>query len=184
MQQQRRRSGGFILAVFALGLLAGAALAAGPAQTVSGPSPYYAEPARDQAKGAGRFLVLTNWNKEAVLDKVTGLVWEKTPSVTATSWSNAHDTCANKVVGGRKGWRLPSVVEMIRLVDLDNSDPALPMDSPFIIFSVGYWSASAHAELPTDAWLVDFFNGLVLRPDTTSSGLIWCVRDGIKAEAY
>ena len=183
MQQQRRRSG-FILGVLALGLLAGAALTAGPAQAVSGPGPYYAEPALDQVKGAGRFLVLTNWNKEAVLDKKTGLVWETTPSVTATRWWNVRDTCTNKVVGGRKGWRIPSVVELSSLVDPANADPALPTDAPFNIFSVGYWSASTHAELSTDALLVDFFNGLVLSPGKTEIGQVWCVRGGRNAEAY
>ncbi len=180
--KQRRRRNRFIIGVLALGLLAGGALTARPAQAVDGP--YYAKPAWDQVKGAGRFLVLTNWNKEAVLDKATGQVWEKAPIVPATSWWNARDTCANKAVGGRKGWRLPSVVELSNLVDPANADPALPTGSPFSIFSIGYWSASAHAELSTGACLVDFFNGLVLSPGKTDSGLVWCVRDGMNAEAY
>ena len=80
MQQQRRRSG-LILGLVALGLLAGAALTAPPVQAVDAVGPYYALPAWDQKKGAAnRFVVLTNWNSAAVLDKETGLVWEKTPS--------------------------------------------------------------------------------------------------------
>ena len=42
----RRR--GIILGLLAVGMLAGAALTAGPAQAASGPGPFYAEPAWDQ----------------------------------------------------------------------------------------------------------------------------------------
>jgi len=182
---QQRRCSRFIVGVLALGLLAEAALTAGPAQAVSGPAPiYYGESVSDQVKGATRFLILKNWNEEAALDKKTGLVWEMIPSATAKSWWNVRDTCANKTVGGRKGWRLPSVVELSSLVDLANTDPALPMDAPFNIFSVGYWSASTITELSTDASLVDFFNGLVLSPGKAGSGHVWCVRSGMNAEVY
>ena len=79
MQQQRRRSG-FIIGLLSLGLLAGAALTARPAQAVDAAGPYYAEPAWDQKiAAAARFLVLTNWESQAVLDKETGLVWERGP---------------------------------------------------------------------------------------------------------
>ena len=73
-----------------LGLLAGAALTASSAQAASGPGPFYAEPAWDQKlacptkANCPRFLVLTNWNSEAVLDKETGLVWERSPALTTS----------------------------------------------------------------------------------------------------
>ena len=73
---QQRRCSGIIIGLLSLGLLAGTAVTASPAQAASGPGPYYAEPAWDRKMGAGRFLILTNWNSEAVLDKETGLVWE------------------------------------------------------------------------------------------------------------
>ena len=61
MQQQRRRNS-IIIGLLALGLLAGAALTAGPAQAVDAVGPYYADPAWDQSLPvATRFVVLTNW---------------------------------------------------------------------------------------------------------------------------
>ena len=43
---------------------------------------------------------MTDWNSVAVLDRETGLVWEKTPTTSPvanpTSWLNARLTCANK----------------------------------------------------------------------------------------
>lgn len=59
-------------------------------------------------------LVLDN---DAVLDKETGLVWEKSPDTTTRHWANATIYAYQKTVGGRKGWRLPTVEELASLVD-------------------------------------------------------------------
>src|SRR5262245_31179385 len=60
--------------VFAIGSIA----ANGFAQTTA-PGPYYATPSWDQQLPVGqRFIVLSNWNNFAVLDRETGLVWQRT----------------------------------------------------------------------------------------------------------
>ena len=52
--------------------------------------PYYATPSWDQKiqcdaqATCPRFVVLSNWNSEAVLDRETGLVWEKSPTAVPT----------------------------------------------------------------------------------------------------
>jgi len=46
--QQYKQPNRIILGLLAFGLLAGAALTAGPAQAVEAPGPYYAEPAWDR----------------------------------------------------------------------------------------------------------------------------------------
>jgi len=45
---------------------------------------------------AQRFRVLNAFNNEAVLDRETGLVWERSPSTQALAWSNARLFCAQK----------------------------------------------------------------------------------------
>jgi hypothetical protein len=59
--------------------------------------------------GASRFTVLSLFEDAAVRDDETGLVWEKTVETTEMSWTDARAVCADKNVGGRKGWRLPSI---------------------------------------------------------------------------
>jgi len=186
MPQQRRRSG-IIIGLVALGVLVGAALTAHPAQAVSGPGPYYAEPAWEQIKGAGRFLVLTNWNKEAVLDKETGLVWEQSPQTAAANALNARVNCAQKTVGNRKGWRLPAIPELASLVDpsVPSPGPTLPAGHPFTnVQSALYWSATTIADFPPFVWNVSFFNGAVNGSDKATSLQVWCVRGGMNADAY
>lgn len=137
-------------------LLAGAP---SPAQAATGNGPYYAEPAWDQKlPAATRFIVLTDWSSQAVLDRETGLVWEQASLVTATTWSNARIFCHSRGIGDRRGWRLPSVYELASLVDLSvlpiSSVLILPLGNPFgSVQASGYWSATTNAEDPTHAWL-------------------------------
>jgi hypothetical protein len=67
---------------------------------------------------ARRFVVLPDFSNEAVLDRETGLVWERAPNVSPTRyWSDSRQICVNKNVGGRRGWRLPSIHELASLLD-------------------------------------------------------------------
>src|SRR5215510_6855533 len=98
---------------------------------------------------AQRFRVLNAFNNEAVLDRETGLVWERSPSTQTLAWSNARLFCAQKAVGGRGGWRLPAFNELASLVDPTITNPAvprLPAGHPFLNVQVGaYWSATVFA---------------------------------------
>src|SRR5712692_129804 len=64
-----------------------------------------------------RFEVLLSYNDQAVLDNETGLVWEQSPGVVRRNWSNAHIHCNQKIVGNRKGFRLPTIQELASLID-------------------------------------------------------------------
>ena len=64
-----------------------------------------------------RFTVLTDFDGAAVRDNETGLVWEQSPETKTQNWSGARFACASRTIGGRKGWRLPSVHELASLVD-------------------------------------------------------------------
>jgi len=132
-----------------------------------------------------RFVILQAFNSDAVLDKETGLVWEKSPQTTAVSSANVRLTCANKAVGGRKGWRLPSLTELASLVDpsIASPGPTLPPGHPFMaVQSANYWSGSAHAENPALMWGVGFGNGAVLGLSKAFDQRAWCVRSGTNAE--
>jgi uncharacterized protein DUF1566 len=128
----------------------------------------------------GRFTVLPLLSSLAVFDKETGLVWEQSPSTSTFNWFGALVRCSPLEVGGRKGWRLPTIEELASLVDTSQPNPSLPLGHPFNIGSVQssfYWSATADALESSDAWGVDFGNGAVSTGDKSlSSAFVWCVR--------
>lgn len=136
-----------------------------------------------------RFVVLADFNNQAVLDRETGLVWEQSPEPQRRSSLDARFSCAHKKVGNRKGWRLPSLPELSSLVDPSVSPPGptLPADHPFSNLQMdGYWSATSNADDLTIAWDVDFSNGNVnTNSKTLPSGFYaWCARGPMQADAY
>jgi hypothetical protein len=171
----------------AVGLLAATVFTTGPAQAVTANGPYYAAPAWDQKLPATtRFVVLLDWNGEAVLDRETGLVWERSPDPTTATWSDARFACMGRATGNRRGWRLPSVHELASLVDPSVAPgPTLPVGHPFTnVLSDVYWSATSDAENPTFAWNMGFDDGFVGNSVKTFIFQVWCVRGGMNAEAY
>ena len=116
-----------------------------------------------------------------MLDRETGLVWERTPinSSTPPQWGQARVDCAQRTVGGRKGWRLPSVHELQSLLDpFDGAPPAIPDGHPFSFIPAVVWSATTSALASTDAWVVFPLNAHVTTNAKTASTLVWCVRGG------
>jgi hypothetical protein len=182
----------FTLGLLALGPLTGLS---GPAVAQSANGPYYAATSWDRTLPvATRFIVLSNFGSQAVLDRETGLVWERTPDATRRNLRQSASACHNKVVGGRKGWRLPTIEELASLVEPAQADPALPAGHPFTdvlfnvpIFQVVYWSSSgfpeeAGAAVPpfpptVDTEIMNFRDGTVgVASSKGSSLLAWCVR--------
>jgi len=102
--------------------------------------------------GPTRFHVLPAFENQAVLDRETGLVWERSPSTQPMAWSNARLFCAQKAVGGRGGWRLPAFFELASLVDplvQTAGVPQLPSGHPFLnVQAADYWSDTAFADEP------------------------------------
>ena len=122
---------------------------------------------------------------KAVLDKETGLVWEKSPDTTKRDWYEACVHCYQREVGGRKGWRLPTVEELASLIDTTNTNPALPTGHPFSnVQSSYYWSSSTTHRYADVAWFVFFHNGFVNYREKFNDSYVWCVRGGHGHDAH
>jgi hypothetical protein len=168
-----------------------AALAVIPAaaQTVAN-GPYYATPSWDQTlPSSTRFIVLSNMGSNAVLDRETGLVWEKSPNIIPKTWLEAQNHCNTLSLGNRKGWRLPTLQELASLIDpsVPSPGPTLPAGHPYTnvqssIF--GYWSATTDVTFSGFAWVVSFRNSDVAHNTKSSlNSFVWCVRGGQGVDA-
>ena len=105
-----------------------------------------------------------------VTDNVTGLVWQKGVDNTSRTWEEAWDHCV-----GIRG-RLPSVDELVSIVDYDNWGSAInPIAFPDTDSSA-HWSSTLYATKSELGWVVDFQDGDVDSSSKSSPLLVRCVR--------
>lgn len=135
---------------------------------------------------ASRFTVLAELGNAAVRDNNTGLVWEQMPTMTL-NWTDARFQCLNKaipVVGGTRGWRLPSVTELTSLIDPSLPAPYVP--TVFAGVQVGnYWSATTIADGGSlNKFSVSFQDGSVGTTNKGNTNNVWCVRGSMSESTY
>jgi hypothetical protein len=155
--------------------------------TASAPTWHQILPANDgEADGCNSSRFKCVMNDEAVLDKETGLVWERSPDMTERDWFAAITHCYRRELANRKGLRLPTIEELASLVDEDEGPPTLPAGHPFInVRSQPYWSSTTSTHTtPAGAWGVGFGFGDVGTNGKTGTGYVWCVRGGQGHDAY
>ncbi|MHB8069849.1 MAG: Lcl C-terminal domain-containing protein [Desulfobaccales bacterium] len=125
-----------------------------------------------------------------VTDNLTGLIWTKNANAFGgLNWYEALDA-ANNLKSGEAGltdgskagdWHLPTIRELLSLVDDGRAAPALPAGHPFTnvllpLFQYNYWSSTsipppAHASL-----YVGFYTGGLFVEGKSSYLCAWCVR--------
>jgi Protein of unknown function (DUF1566) len=119
-------------------------------------------------------------NNDVVLDKETRLVWQRTPNTLKTSWDLAIFNAYVNPTANRKGWRLPTMEELLSLVDPERTNPTLPTGHPFIVqLDDFYWSSSLGIPVPpTYAWGYNFGNADTSGVLKTTDRYAWFVRGG------
>ncbi len=136
------------------------------------------------AENTRRFSLLDAFQGQAVFDHTTRLIWERSPLATEVTWTTATTRCALKTVGGRTGWRLPSFIELMTLVEPSPQQtailPSLPPNHPFQGVKAGaYWTTDAPSSDPGQAYTVDLFHADVSPRYKNQIHPLWCVQGGI-----
>ncbi len=134
---------------------------------------------------AQRFDIVLNG--EGVLDKETGLVWQRTLWRSLWTWDGARAQCNVAEIGGRLGWHLPTVEQLTTLLDRTTEEgPKLPAGHPFLNFGgrYPYLTASPYPGAPGAVFEVDFTTGDVGGVGIFDERHIWCVRGGQSYIAY
>jgi hypothetical protein len=137
-----------------------------PTTAQSAVGTYFATPAWAQKLAPNaRFVILTSFSSDAVLDRETGLVWARQNLFDLNSpgmrWRVADLKCRNLVIAGRGGWRLPGAAELQTLVDFSVASVAkLPAGHPFFLTDpiqlTWYWTMDLYEE---DAYAVSVQQG-------------------------
>lgn len=132
-----------------------------------------------------RFVVLPAFNNEAVLDRNTGLVWQRSPLPEGRFWASAQYACLNSRVGGQMGWRMPTISEMTSLVDTSRENPAFPQGSPMEIGNHAFfWTSTRRVHFTDLAWGVNLRYGIVDDYEFSLNASTWCVRGGANSPEH
>jgi hypothetical protein len=111
-----------------------------------------------------------------VLDRVTGLMWQRRIDPTTVKFDAASARCEELRLGGYDDWRLPSRVELVSILDLAETQPSIDRrvfpDTP----ADWFWTSSVAADSPTAAWYVYFYFGYPNTEERRARFSVRCVR--------
>lgn len=132
-------------------------------------------PAPDDRAGCDSTRFRCVFEDNAVLDRETGLVWQRFVSGGMSSWPTAQ--CVLESAGPRYGWRLPSIAELQTLIAPALGDPPyLPAGHPFKFVSTTdpYWTSTPYDDTSQRTLVFDTAAGTQER--VGGSARYWCVR--------
>jgi hypothetical protein len=107
-----------------------------------------------------------------VIDHETGLEWQASTSGPMT-WQEAMDYASS--LGD--GWRLPTIEELITLIDYSQVDPATNFPNHL---ATGFWSSSIFTIDTSLVWYVYFYYGYVNISAKIDINHVRCVRYGLQ----
>ncbi len=117
---------------------------------------------------------------DTALDTKTGLLWQRDQVETfMLPFTDALQRCQQLNLGGfSTGWRLPTVRELLTIVDERAIGPMWD-ESVFVFASPpSYWTSTTTAASPANAWVFTFIRGISMEArDKASStgGMVRCV---------
>lgn len=112
-----------------------------------------------------------------VVDQSTGLTWSRgnVPGG-RMNWAKAKEACTALRLGGFTDWRLPTIQELLTLIDYERHEPAINTDF-FQCESSWYWTSTpAHSSPGGYAWIVHFSGGYSSWASQDGDGCVRAVR--------
>jgi hypothetical protein len=115
-----------------------------------------------------------------VQDAATSLVWtrEKTLAGGCRNWANAQKAASECRIGGFTDWRLPTIKELLSIVDYERAESPT-IDPSFQCEPSWYWTSTPVASSPSAcAWSVSFSVGDSVWSYQGFEGFVRAVRPG------
>lgn len=118
------------------------------------------------------FTIQTIYGDEVVLDKNTGLEWQRIISESPLNWLSADSYCRNLTYAGG-GWRLPTPNELLTIVDINRYNPAVDITFFPDTYIKYFWTSPTFAWYYDEKWYIDFTTGY---PHSTGNEMKFSVR--------
>lgn len=114
--------------------------------------------------------------KDVVRDRGTGLTWQRAVPGKAISFEGARRYCAGLRLDKTKGWRVPTMGELLTLVDERTTGPMIDAQAFPATPNKSFWTSSFSAGSKEMAWHVYFEYGNANYGLLNEPYLVRCVR--------
>ncbi len=114
-----------------------------------------------------------------VKDPKTNLIWEDTQHTTEekVTHKEAKAYCDALKMGSFENWRIPTLSELLSIVDYTRYDPAILKEFKHVDTDTLYWSSSPYAGHADYFWGVEFEDGATEDAAQTYNRFVRCVSD-------
>lgn len=114
-----------------------------------------------------------------VKDPKTNLMWEDTPHVREAKIRQPRSViyCKELTVGGFEDWRLPTIHELLTIIDYARISPAILREFSYVEDESFYWTKTHVADEDDAFWGVNFKRGYSSKASEYYDRYVRCVRD-------
>lgn len=120
-----------------------------------------------------------NAQNTIVKDDKTKLLWEDTEHTkeTKVNYSQALTYCSELELGEVKNWRIPTLTELLSIVDYKRYKPAILKEFSNIDNDTLYWTSTSYVRSDDEFWGVSFKDGSTSNASANYDRYIRCVSD-------
>jgi len=120
-------------------------------------------------------------SENIVLDIKKNLMWQDNEEVTqyTSNWSLAKEYCHSLTLNGYTDWKLPTIKELQKIVDITKKPPAINKEFKYIEPS-SYWSNTQDITNRSYAWYVGFKTGATFKDSKDYDCYVRCIRTRFK----
>jgi len=114
-----------------------------------------------------------------VKDDVNKLLWEDSVHTedTKVNHMEAEAYCANLEIGEYKSWRVPTLTELLSIVDYKRYKPAILKEFDHVSKETLYWTSTPYARSSDEFWGVSFKDGATSNAAQTYDRQVRCVQE-------
>ena len=106
------------------------------------------------------------------------LMWEDTPHVKETklNYTQAKTYCAELDLGGFHDWRVPTLKELLTIVDYRRYKPATVEPFKYVEEESSYWTTTLYIGESGSRWVINFKDGATSDASEIYDRYLRCVR--------